>query len=689
MPWWRRTADRRADPDAQPVQDFPELLAADSRAARAAVVDRIAGFTPDWKVGGQTGSGADPGVALVKAFGEQVAPVAQQANRLQEKYGVEQLRIAGVTGRGSEVATVTLVFTLLETATDTIAVPAGTQLLAAGAEGAGQVVFETTRDLAATPARLRMLVAEAGTRAARIDPAELAPATPVLAFGLRPQPGSALWLGFDGPVPYPRLSLGLELPAPAGAASVAAGGVAGQRVAGEPTLSWELLTTGGLVPADVERDETLGLRQGGIVEVRTSRDWPALPHPTSRTGTPAPPLRWLRVGLLSGRYDVPPRVVAVLVNAVLAEGAETVRDEILEPVDDPTSPRTRRFRLTRTPVLRGSVRLVIDAPDPADLFDVAPRTERGDQPARWEEVRSLARSRPYDRHFVLDETTGQITFGDGIRGAEVPAGFRHVRATSYRTGRGRASAVAAEAGFVPRGAIPFLAQIDNPAPAAGGADAEPVAQLVARGPALVRARQRAVTPADVEVTAIDTGGDVGRAVALAGMDVDGAVRPGQLTVVVVGRRRDGGPPVPGTETLAAVARFLAGDRRPVAPLGARVVVRPARFVTVQVEATFRPDDEADRSAVILAATAAVDGYLDPLTGGDDGRGWALGASVPYRRLLSVVAGVPGVASVGRIAVVVGGRPSGRCRDAPLPACTLPWPGHHLMMATAELEEERP
>jgi hypothetical protein len=241
---------------------------------------------------------------------------------------------------------------------------------------------------------------------------------------------------------------------------------------------------------------------------------------------------------------------------------------------------------------------------------------------------------------------------------------------------------------VPRGAIPFLAQIDNPAPAAGGADAEPVAQLVARGPALVRARQRAVTPADVEVTAIDTGGDVGRAVALAGMDVDGAVRPGQLTVVVVGRRRDGGPPVPGTETLAAVARFLAGDRRPVAPLGARVVVRPARFVTVQVEATFRPDDEADRSAVILAATAAVDGYLDPLTGGDDGRGWALGASVPYRRLLSVVAGVPGVASVGRIAVVVGGRPSGRCRDAPLPACTLPWPGHHLM-ATAELEEERP
>jgi predicted phage baseplate assembly protein len=690
MRWWRRTPDRRADPDAQPVQDFPELLAADSRAARAAVVGRIAGFTPDWKVAGTTGSGADAGVALVKVFGEQVAPVAQQANRLRDKYGREQLRIAGVTGRGSEVATVTLVFTLLETATATVAVPAGTQLLAPAADGDGQVVFETTRDLDATPARLAMLVAEAGTRTGRIGPGELTPATPVLAFGLRPQPGSALWLGFDGPVPFPRLSLGLELPAPPGTGSVVAGGVAGQRAAGEPNLSWELFTTGGLVPADVERDETLGLRQSGIVEVRTSRDWPALPHPTARAGTPAQRLRWLRVGLLSGRYDTAPGVVAVLVNAVLAEGAETVRDEILEPVDDPTSPRTRRFRLARAPVLRGSVRLVIDAPDPADLFDVAPRAERDDQPIRWEEVRSLARSKPYDRHFVLDEATGIVTFGDGVRGAEVPAGFRHVLATSYRTGRGRAGAVAAEAGFVPRGAIPFLAQVDNPAPAAGGADAEPVERLVARGPALIRARQRAVTPADVEVMAIDTGGDVGRVVALAGREVDGTTRPGQLTVVVVGRRRDdGGAPVPGAETLAAVARFLAGERRPVAPLGARVVVRPARFVPVQVEATFRPDDEADRSSVVLAATAAVDGYLDPLTGGADGRGWALGASIPYRRLVSVVAGVPGVAMVGRVAVVVGGRLVGRCRDAPLPAGTLPWPGHHLMLATAELEEERP
>jgi predicted phage baseplate assembly protein len=688
VPWWRRTPDRRADPDAEPVQDFPELLAADSRAVRAAVADRIRGFTPDWKVGAR--GGADPGVALVKVFGEQVAPVAQRANRLREKYGREQLRIAGVTGRGSEVATVMLVVTLLETAPGTVPLPAGTQVVAPGADGAGQVVFETSRDLAATPARLRMLVAEAGTRAVRVDPQELAPAAPVLAFGLHPQPGSALWLGFDGPVPFPRLSLGLDLPAPAGAAAQVAGGLAGPAPAGEPTLSWELLTADGLVPADVERDETRALRQGGIVEVRTSRDWPALPHPTVRTGAPLPPLRWLRVGLLLGRYDTAPRLAAIRVNAVRAEGAETIRDEILEPVDDPTSPRTRRFRLARTPVLRGSVRLVVDAPDPADLFDLAPRPGPSEQPATWEEVRSLARSRPYDRHFVLDEATGIVTFGDGVRGAEVPAGFRHVRALSYRTGRGAAGAVPASAGFAPRGAIPFLSQIDNPAPAAGGADAEPVDQLMARGPGLLRARQRAVTPADVEVLAVDVGGDVGRVVALAGVDVDGTVRPGQVTVVVVGRRRDDGrAPVPEEATLGAVARFLADGRRPLTPLGARVVVRPARFAAVQVEAAFRPAEDRDRSAVVLAVAAAIDGYLDPLTGGEDRRGWAPGASIPYRRLVAVVAGVPGVASVDRVAVVVDGRPSGRCRDAPLPPWTFPWPGHHLVLPLAGPGGARP
>jgi hypothetical protein len=51
----------------------------------------------------------------------------------------------------------------------------------------------------------------------------------------------------------------------------------------------------------------------------------------------------------------------------------------------------------------------------------------------------------------------------------------------------------------------------------------------------------------------------------------------------------------------------------------------------------------------------------------------------------VIGNVTGVASVGRIAVVVGSRPNGPCRDAPLPAGTFPWPGNHLIIPVAELQ----
>jgi Baseplate J-like protein len=277
-----------------------------------------------------------------------------------------------------------------------------------------------------------------------------------------------------------------------------------------------------------------------------------------------------------------------------------------------------------------------------------------------------------------------VTFGDGVRGAAVPAGFRHVRATRYRTGGGATTAVPATAGFVPRQTISFLASIDNPAPATGAADPEPVDGLLARGPALIRARGRAITPADVEALTLEASADLGRAVALPGVDVDGTRRPGQLTVLALGTRSDDGrPPVPAEATLAAAARLLAGPAAPLAPLGAKVVVRAARFISVELEVVFRPDADADRPALALAVASAINAYLDPFTGWD-GSGWPPGALLRYQRLVPVVAGVAGVASIGRIAVTVAGRPSPPCRDAPLPPYTFPWPGHHLIVPTDEL-----
>ena len=668
-PWWR-SRDLPADPDVQPQNEFAELIPATSRDVRAATAARIAGFTaPEWSPATSAATGVDAGVALIKAFAEQAAPVLTRANQLTGKYTREHLRVAGVAGREPGVGRVTVVLTLLPTATASVPIAAGTQLTAPGAAGGDQVVFETERQIFATAATVAGYVAQVGDRAARLAPADVTAAAPVAVFGPRPQPGNGLWLGLAGPAPFPRLALRLVL---AGAGATGSG-------ADPPVVGWDLLTGDGLVPADVHLDETAGLTSSGDVEVGTRREWPELSHPALLADPAAVPLRWLRLGLRQGQYDTAPALIAVLVNAVTAEGVETVRNEVLTPVDDPGQVSARSFRLTRTPVLRDSVRIVVDAPDPADLFDTAPVSSAATAP-EWTEVPSLALQEPYRKVFELDGTTGVVTFGDGVHGAAVPAGFRHVTATSYRTGGGANTAVPASAGFAPRGTVPFLAGIDNPEPATGGRDAETTEALLARGPDLVGRSDRVVTVADAEVLAPDADAGIGRVIALPGVDTDGTVRPGRLTLVVVGTGTHPGPaPVPPARVLAAVASYVTDRRDPRSALGARVVVRPARFVGVELGIDVRLDPDADQSSTVLAVSAAADAYLDPRTGGEDGRGWPLGAAIRYRHLVAVLAGVGGVTSVRRVGILVGGRSSPPCTDAVIPAYTLPWSGPHLVV----------
>jgi predicted phage baseplate assembly protein len=677
MVWWR-SYGRAAEPNAQPAEEFPALIDGSSRTIRAAVAGRIASYTPDWT----PGSGADAGVALVKAFSEQAAPVFAQANRLRDKFRYEELRIAGVVGRGASLANVMIVFSLLETAPESVLIPEGTQLMVPGAEGPDQVVFETSHSIHATAAMPSVYVLESGTRTVRLQAGEITPDTPQLIFGSLPRPGDALWFGFTGPLPYPRLALGIELIVP-DEPSLGVG-VAGTRPGGDPpVLSWELLTPNGLAPIDVQADGTGGLRQRGIIEIGTRRDWAPLQHPLlpspEQLLSPPPKLRWLRLSLLHGRYEVAPMLAGIRPNAVMAAGAETVRSEILESVDDLTRTQTRRFRLSRTPVLPGTVRIAVDAPGPGDLFDLVPADSGRGHQLIWTEVPSLALSKPYDRHFVLDEASGILTFGDGIRGAPVPPGFRHVEALSYRTGGGKATAVRSAAGFVPRGTIPFVTAVENPYPASGGADAEELGRLVARGPDALRTRQRVVTAPDAETLAAAAPAGVGRVVAIAGQDTDGILRPGQMTLVVLSDLRDGLPPVPARQSLEAVENYFAGSDRPLAALGARIVVRPAHFVLVELEIAVVIDGRVDRSQVVLGLVRAANSYLDPLTGGNSGQGWPLGAPVTYRRLVAAIAAAEGVQSVRRIGVMVAGRISPPCRDAELPSFALPWPGNHIVL----------
>ena len=677
--WWDRSSDGEAGSEARivpgpgPSGVRPELVDATREAVRAAVRDRIPGYTPDWT----NPDRQDAGVALVRLFGTQAEPVLDRVNRLPEKLLAEHLRTAGVRRAPATAAVALLEFTVTPPDGASVLVPAGFQ--AAANRPAGRVVFETDQDLFATPSTVGAIAVQRGGAFERIPLGPAGPGRAFEPFGRDPAPGNALWIGLTGTTnPFPSLSLGFVVAAvpPNPAAS---GGLVPLPLPPAPLLRWDLLDGGRFVPAEVERDETGGLRASGTVRLRVPRTWAPGTPPSMR---PGPPLRWLRLRIAHGVFAPPAPVLAGLrLNVVSATAARTVSDEPLEPIQDPTTPERRRMRLSQVPILAGSLVIEVDDDLGTDLFG----TTTGSA-SRWREVASLAGFGPDDPVFVVDHATGEVTFGDGVTGAAVPPGFRNVRAVRYRVGGGTAGAVPAGAVNSVVTALPFVTRVNNPFPAAGGTDAEADADVVRRGVGELRARGRAVAPADYGLLATRApGASVARAQGVPGLHPDfaGVPIPGVVGVLVVPRRDDtagDAPPEPTAATLRAVADYLT---REVAPAGVTVVAAPVRYRRVAVEARVALDPDLERSGVLTRAADAVTTYLDPVRGGENGAGWPFGGAVRHTPLVRRLLAVDGVLAVSGLSLAVDGVRLPPCADLTIPPNELVWPERPLLIPVEE------
>ena len=456
--WWGREADPQGEPmmTAGPglAGTQPELLLASRQAVRAAVAARMAGFTWDWTNAGRD----DSGVALVRLFGIQMEPLLSRVNRLPEKALIEYLRIAGAAPLPATAAEALLTFTVSPAAGRSVLIPAGFQAGASPAAGnGGQVIFETGRDVMATPASVAAIAVTVAGVVSAVDPT----LAPFAAFGPAPSPGNALWIGLDVPQgvasPAPWLSLAVVPAATAGPPPpVATGGVPPPAATPAPLVSWEILDGTSMIRATLRRDETGGLSSGGIVELGLPASW--------RPGRPAgsvglPELCWLRALLEYGEYPSPPAFSAIWVNAVRAPATRTIRNEalVIRPDAQDGQDCLTRMQLSQVPVVPHSVRLDVDADPGGDVFGTAAGTT-----TQWTEVDSLGDYTPDDPVFTVDCATGVVTFGDGVHGARVPIGFRNVRAVQYQVGGGAAGAVGAGAVNAPLTSVGFVTAVTNP-----------------------------------------------------------------------------------------------------------------------------------------------------------------------------------------------------------------------------------
>jgi predicted phage baseplate assembly protein len=667
--WWCRESTpldeiHLQDPDPRGIAT-PLLLQSDRKTILANLRARITAFTPDWRPPPR----GDAGTALLQLASELIEPVTQRVDKLPDKQLRELLRTAGIVPAPPTPAQAELEITVAKAASQSVLVPRGFQVGARPADGqSALVIFETQTDLWATPGKIAELQLQEDLRFFSMPTDGI-----ITPFGGRPKLGNALYIGIDGDsAPRPELSIAFELLVPAEAPPpVPAGGVVPLPTGPVPFLAWEVLDGNQFVRAEIVDDQTGNLLRSGIVTVKTPPSWtPSLPAGMSGNTQ----LRWLRIRLAAGAFAAAPKLTFVKLNVVLAMAVRTLFNEVLQPAPDGGG---RRFLLSQVPVLPGSAIITVDE----GSLDGAPSTP-------WREVDDLLSWGPDARVFELDPGSGQVTFGDGLHGVAVPPGFRNVVAERYQTGGGATGAVDAQAISSLLSSVPFVSAATNPLPASGGSDEEPVQKTLLRGPEELRARGRAVTLADYELLALRApGASVARAHAASGLhpSLPGAPIPGVVGVLVVPPARGVGPYLPDEETLRAVAQYLSSA---VAPAGITVVAGAPRYHVARIDAEIVVEPAVDEGAAVAQVLDVVDGYLDPLIGGDDGEGWPFGGTIRYarlvRRILEVtVASARAIAAVPRLSLIVDGLRVPLCSDRAIPAHDLVWPGSHQIIPVSK------
>ena len=564
---------------------------------------------------------SDPGVTLIETFAYMVDQMLWRLNRVPDRNYVKFLDLLGVRLRSPAAARAPITFWLSAPQQATIDVPTGSLVATARSESE-PVVFSTVRDLAIVPCSFTFLASDVnGEQLDETDGLARRDGVPVYGADHVPQPGDAFYVGLSNAVPSCVVTLRFEC-----------------RTAGlgvdprYPPIRWEAWTGEGWARCELEDDGTGGLNWAGDVVLHLPATHEA------HAGVVRQAAGWLRCVIVEAESWQPAYTASPVVTGLQAftsggtvDGlnAEVVLDEVLGESEGVPA---QRLALRNRPVVAGDRPLdhVVEVAGPEGW-------------ERWTQVEDFASSSPDDRHFVLDETAGEVSFGPAVREPDgtlrrygaVPPKSTIVRIRSYRTGGGERGNVARGAVTVLKSSIPYIDRVSNRAAAVGGTNGEDVENAKLRGPLLLRTRQRAVTPEDYENLAMAAAPEVARVRCVPAGDV--ATGNGQgvvggedgVRVLIVPHAEDDANKLEfhqlmlGDATYERVARYL-DERRAI---GARVVVQPPNYVGLTVVTRIQARPDADVRALERDAMEALFGYFHPLRGGPEGKGWPFGRSV--------------------------------------------------------------
>ncbi len=571
--------------------------------------------------------GPDPAVALIELFAWMSSLAVDRLGRVPEKLHIALMDLLGIELDGPAAARTDLRLRLSAAAAEPLQIGRGTEAGTLRTAAQESIVFAVRDEFTILPLLPAAYVVSRDGASKEIGVADgvaLPHGPDQLPFSRSPQPGDALYLGFEGSLRRLLMSVSME-------ASMARG--AGVKPE-DPPLRWEVSQgEGQWAEVDVLHDFTGGFNYGsGAVEVQCPLASGIEPIAGRR-------LHWLRcriaettrIGGEAAVYTQPPeiyQITAAPIGALIE--AEHSSLELTEPlgVSDGTPGQT--FATRFSPLLALAIGETLEVESPDGEWDP------------WEQRDSFADSSPDDRHFALDLVHGEIRLGPELhrpggapsRHGAIPAKGSALRMSAYRHGGGRVGNVAADTVTTLRSAIPGVASVTNPRPALGGVDAQSVDAARGRSALEIRTRYRAVTDEDYEFLAAEATPRVARARRVAD-DQSGVTLRILPRVDPANRRLSLEELTPSPALLEEVQRYL--DARKLA--GTPVRLEPMRFRAVSVVVSLQVSPRADTQRIEQGVRDSLYRYLNPLIGGTAdaiGDGWPSGRSLNQGELYAIV-----------------------------------------------------
>lgn len=406
-----------------------------------------------------------------------------------------------------------------------------------------------------------------------------------------------------------------------------------------PRTTGNLLSQPGIAKLELPDSENIGIwKDFEPLESGTGDLPPIIPDPEIEKKV----ISWIRIRpAISEQQQAKASISWISINAVrITQKAHAVSEFLGYGTGEPD----QKFNLINKPVIPESVKLTVDGELWHEIYDLyaacpeVPTQKFGQKEKIFEKDKVNV--------FRLDHESGEIFFGDGIRGKRPPLESK-IQA-DYYYGGGKNGVVGI--GEINKcSVLPAGISVINPLPTWGGENPENMEDAEKRIPGFIKHRDRLVSEEDFKEIAERTPGvEIGRikVLSLLHPDLPDVDSPGNVTVIAIPEHDLKQPDTPSPDPLFldAICRYLEPRRIVTTELH----IRGPAYVDIYVSCGIDAIPGMDPTPVIDNVKAEIKNFLSPLKGGFKKEGWPISTEVEAAELRTIAGRVDGVSKVNSV-----------------------------------------